>query len=145
MGGGVPLACTRRASEDWNVEHEHRRRSSGSVPNAVKVRATDPIVRCRDKPRARQRACPTCSLDIQLRLRHFWLPPRPSPTISCVSGVGGALGTVDLLVFCVFALELAASKMFGSTPSITSFAFTSLLGCKEVVTLGVNSRIGNPC
>ena len=63
---------------------------------------------------------------------------------SC-NGVNDALGTSGLLALYVPALELAAFKLFGTTPSITPFPFTSLLGCDEVATLGANSRISNPC
>ena len=63
---------------------------------------------------------------------------------SCGSA-GGALGTGGLPPIRVHALELVALELFGNTPSITPFPFMSLLGSKEVVTLGANWGIGNPC
>ena len=63
---------------------------------------------------------------------------------SC-GGAVGALGIGGLPTLCVLAIELATSKVFGTTPSITPFWFMSLCGCDEVVVLGANSRIGNPC
>ena len=63
---------------------------------------------------------------------------------SC-SGARGALGIGGLPTLLVPALKLTVSKLLGTTPSITPFPFTSLLSCEEVVTLGANSRIDNPC
>ena len=56
----------------------------------------------------------------------------------------GALGIRGLPTLRVLALELAASKVFGTIPSITPFSFTSLHGCDKVVALCANSRIGQP-
>ena len=63
---------------------------------------------------------------------------------SC-GGAVGALGISGLSILRAPTLELAASKLFGTTLSITPFSFMSLLGCKVVVTLGANLGIGTPC
>ena len=65
--------------------------------------------------------------------------------IGSCGGAMVALGIGGLPTLCVPTLELTASKVFGTTPSITPFLFTSLYGCDEVVVLGANSGIGNPC
>ena len=62
---------------------------------------------------------------------------------SC-GGAASALGIGGLLRLCVPTLELAASKVIGTTPSITPFPFMSLLDCDEVA-FGANFGIGSPC
>ena len=61
------------------------------------------------------------------------------------NGASNALRIGNLLALLVPALELVTFELFGTTLSITLFPFTSLLGCDEVVTLGANFGIGNPC
>ena len=60
-------------------------------------------------------------------------------------GEVGALGIGGLPTLRVPSLELAASKVFGTTPSINPFSLMSLRGCDEVVVLGANSETVNPC
>ena len=62
---------------------------------------------------------------------------------SC-DGAVGALGMGVLPTLLILALELAAFDVFGTTLSITTFSFKSLLDYDEVG-FGANSRIGNPC
>ena len=62
---------------------------------------------------------------------------------SC-GGAMGALGIGGPPTLLVLDLELAASDVFKTTPSITPFLFKSSLDCEEV-NFGTNSRIGNPC
>ena len=62
---------------------------------------------------------------------------------SC-GGAMVALGIGGLPTLRVPTLELAASNLFGTTPSITPFLFKSLLDYDEVG-FGANSRINSPC
>ena len=60
------------------------------------------------------------------------------------NGAACALEMLGLPTLRVLALELVAFDVFGTTPSITPFPFTSFLDCDEVG-FGANFGIGNPC
>ena len=60
------------------------------------------------------------------------------------NGAACALGTFGLPTLCIPTLDLATFNVFGTTPSITPFPFTSFLDCDEVG-FGSNFGIGSPC